>query len=286
MPILALLFGFSLFGIHFGNPSLPFKQTERFVVDVRQTMPLSVSTASGDITVVRGVAHQIEVTVVKRGQTPAQLAGLHVRRHVSDTAVSLQARYPSGCNWNCGQVSFRIAVPPMTRLTLVTSSGDVVVKQMSASVAATTASGDVQIDGAARSPQSWVRIKDSSGDISIADVTGTVSASDSSGDISASELSGSATLVSSSGDVRAAVSSLTAVKTLKLYTSSGDVWLGLPARPSVDLHAATASGSIRSNLGLSIHGKYGSRSVDARLGTGATAISLSTASGDIAIDAR
>ena len=265
MTLPAALFAITIFGMHFGGSPM-VKSTEHFSIPVGQQLPLDVRTNSGDITVVGGTQREIEVTVIKRAPSQAQLAQMHVDRRIGARAVHLATIFQPKCQWTCGDISFRITLPANTALALHTSSGDVQVRGMAASVSASTASGDIQIDGAAASRNDTVSIADSSGDISLQNVEGTVVA------------------VTSSGDVSMRDASTSALTKANLSSSSGDVSLFLPRNPSLLLKARTSSGSIRTNLGIHARVRYTSRRLSARLGTGRSTVKLFTASGDITID--
>ena len=263
MQLSAALLAVTIFGIHFGGS---LKSTEHFTIPLSRVLPLSVTTSSGDITVVGGSQREIVVTVIKRASSQAQLADMHVDRHIGARSIRLTTVFGNNCRWNCGDISFRISVPADATLKLRTSSGDLSIRAMRASLDAATSSGDVRIDGAAASRNDNVRVADASGDIQLRDTGGTVIAETSSGDVSFRD------------------PSMSELAQVRLSSSSGDVALYLPRTPSIRLTARTSSGSIDTNLGIRVHGRYASRYASAQLGTGTTKAELSTASGDITID--
>lgn len=265
MTLPAALFAITIFGVHFGGSPM-LKSTEHFSIPVTQQLPLDVRTNSGDITVRGGTQPEIEVTVIKRAPTQAQLAQMHVARRIGARAIHLATIFQHGCWWNCGDISFQITLPAKTALTLHTNSGDVRVRAMSASVGASTSSGDIHVDGAAAERNDVVNLSDSSGDITLRDIGGTIAAETSSGDVSLRDASTSA------------------LTRAKLSSSSGDVSLFVPRNPSIRLDAWTASGSIHTNLGIRVRGQYAAERAAAQLGTGRIQVHLSTSSGDITVD--
>ena len=265
MTLPAALFAITIFGIHIGGSPM-LKSTEQFSIPVTRRLPLMVSTNSGDITVVGSTQRTIEVTVIKRAPSKAQLAQMHVDRRIGARSIQLTTVFHDGCWWNCGDISFRISLPANTALTLHSNSGDLRISAMNASVNASTSSGDVRVDGAAAERSDVVKIADSSGDITLRDVGGNVAAE------------------TSSGDVNLRDASTSALTRVRLSSSSGDVSLALPRHPSIRLNARTSSGSIDTNLGIPVRGRYASAHATARLGTGRVKVSLSTSSGDVTID--
>ncbi|MDH2910430.1 MAG: DUF4097 family beta strand repeat-containing protein [Candidatus Eremiobacteraeota bacterium] len=265
MTLPAALFAITIFGIHFGGSPM-LKSTEHFSIPVTQQLPLDVRTNSGDITVRGGTQPEIEVTVIKRAPSQAQLAQMHVARRIGARAIHLTTVYQHGCWWDCGDISFQITLPAKTALTLHTNSGDVRVRAMSASVGASTSSGDIHVDGAAAERSDVVNLSDESGDITLRDIGGTIAAETSSGDVSLRDASTSA------------------LTRAKLSSSSGDISLFVPQNPSIRLDARTSSGSIRTNLGIRVRGQYAAERAAAQLGTGRVTVHLSTSSGDITID--
>lgn len=263
MTLPAALLATTIFGIHAGGS---VKSTEHFTIPLSTVLPLSVTTSSGDITVVGGSQREIVVTVIKRARSQAQLADMHVDRHIGAHSIRLSTALSNACRWNCGDISYRISLPADAALTLRTLSGDLRVRAMRANVDASNLSGDIVIDGAAASRDERVRVTDESGDIRLRDIGGDVVAENTSGDVSLHE------------------PSLSDLNQVRLSSVSGDISLYLPRKPSMRFTARTTSGSIDTNLGIRVRGRYADRHASAQLGSGTTKANLSTTSGDITID--
>jgi DUF4097 and DUF4098 domain-containing protein YvlB len=125
-------------------------------------------------------------------------------------------------------------------------------------------------------------------------VNGGISASSLGGDADLSTVNGSID-GSSSGQVRAKTvnGSVTArmgrtdwTGELELETVNGSVVVELPASASTDVHGATVNGSIESDFGLEVRGKWGPKKVSGTIGAGGRVLQLKSVNGSIQVRRR
>jgi len=301
------------------------EQTERFSrkVKIGRDGRFSLSNISGDIVVTAGSGDEVSIEAVKRTRGDrSELANLQIT--VDDRAgrVDVRSEYePNRTDrnrrGNSVSVDYTVTLPASASADLHSVSGSVKVTGVHGSLRAETISGDVTITDAPRLEGA----KTVSGDVSLTGVTadGDLTASSVSGNVRAKGLKARGLdLGSVSGDIN--VSDVTCdrlgVKSVsgnveyaggiarggryEINTHSGTVRLLLANPAGFELNGNSFSGSIRSELPLTIGGDSARRndaprgrrdgannhSMRATFGDGSATIVVRTFSGDIIIARR
>ncbi len=294
------------------------EQTERFSrkVKVGRDGRVSVENIAGEITVTGGSGDEVSIEAVKRTRRDrGELA--NVRIIVDDRAgrVDVRTEYDRfGRNNNDGvSVDYTIAVPSGVAVDVKSISGNVKVSSVQGAVRAESVSGNVTTAATPRLELS----KSVSGDVVLTDA-GTdadLTATSVSGNVRANGLKVRAIDAGSvSGDVvllnvtcerlgiKSVSGNLEYSGTLArngrydLNTHSGSARLTLSGSTGFELTANTFSGSIRSELPLTIGGDrdrdtgrrrgVNNRQIRATFGDGSAALTIRTFSGDIVIAKR
>ena len=295
------------------------EQTERFSrkVKVGRDGRVSVGNISGDITVTGGGGDEVSIEAVKR--TRGDQRGLaEVRIVVEDRAgrVDVRTEYPSDRgfrnNNNRVSVDYTLTVPSGTAVDMKSVSGSVKVTGVRGAVRAESVSGNVTTTDTPKVEQA----KSISGDVTLSGISidGDLSAGTVSGMVTAKGVKAhSLELGSVSGDV--VVNDVTCDRLNAKSVSGGFEYTGAITRGGVydvnvhsgnvrfvlsnpsgfELSASTFSGTIRSDLPLTIGGGSDSgarrrgmnnRSMRATFGDGSATLTLRTFSGDIVIAKR
>lgn len=300
------------------------EQTERVSRKVRvgRDGRVSIANISGDIVVIAGGGDEVSIEAVKRTSGDrSELGNVEVVIEERAGRVEIRAehnrvRSSRGRDGDSASVDFTVTVPASVSVDVHSVSGSVKVTGVRGSVRAESVSGNVTTTDT----PSLELAKSVSGDVSL-----TGAAAD--GDLAAGSVSGSVTakglkargldLNSVSGDVLltdVTCERLT-VKTVsgeveytgsivrngryEINSHSGDVRLTLSNPPGFELTANSFSGSVRSELPLTIGGSSTSdrnsrgrrdgseaHNVRATFGDGSATLSVRTFSGDIVIAKR
>jgi DUF4097 and DUF4098 domain-containing protein YvlB len=298
-----------------GRTSGP-EQTERFSRKVRigSDGRVSVSNISGNVVISAGSGDEVSIEAVKRARGGAgQLSNVRIDVEERGGAVYVRTTH-SGMNDRVS-VDYTITMPAAGTAEVHSVSGDVKVTGVRGAVRADTVSGNLTATDTPRLENA----KSVSGDVTVSGVTngGDLVAGSVSGNVTARSLKlRSLELSSVSGDLRAidvTCDRLTAKSTsggveytgaiarggsYDINVHSGDVRLMLENPSGFVLNANTFSGSIRSDLPLTIGGDSGARdqpgrrrsfsnrSMRATYGDGSATLTVRTFSGDIVISKR
>jgi lia operon protein LiaG len=221
---------------------------------------ISIHNVSGDIQVKGYDGETIQVKGFKEGKDRDRV---EVDDRSDGNHVELRVNYPHNCN---ASIRFQMEVPRAVRYRFDALS---------------TASGDIEVGGVTGD----VKVDSASGDVLIKDVSGTIHASTASGDVSINNVKGPVSASSASGDVEVQISRLEGTNRMAFSTASGDVSVKLPGNLDAEIEISSISGSIHTDFPIEIqepeHGP-GSHA-RGRLGSGATHLSLSSASGDVSL---
>jgi DUF4097 and DUF4098 domain-containing protein YvlB len=277
---------------------------------------LTLSNISGDITVTGGSGDEVSIDALKRGRgDQARLAAVRILVDDRPGRVDIRTEYDEMRRNNNVSVDYTITMPASATLEVKSISGSVKVTGVQGAVRAETVSGSVTTSGTPRLETA----KSVSGDIDLtnAGTDADLSAGSVSGSVRAKGLKArSLDLGTVSGDVvlvdvsceRLGVKSVSGTVEFSgtlarngrydVNSHSGTVRLTLGGNTGFELNANTFSGSIRSELPLTIGGDrdvnriedrrrgVNNRTIHATYGDGSAALTVRTFSGDIVIAKR
>jgi DUF4097 and DUF4098 domain-containing protein YvlB len=302
------------------------EQTERFSRKVRigRDGRVSISNISGDIVVTGGSGDEVSIEAVKRTRGDrSELARVEIIVEERAGRVDVRAehdrdRSDRGRRGDSASVDFTVTVPASAALDVHSVSGSLKVTGVRGAVRAETVSGNVTTTDT----PNLEHAKSVSGDVSLTGVAadGDLSAGSVSGNIIAKGLKARGLdLGSVSGDVtltdvtceRLTIKSVSGTVEYagaiarngryEINSHSGSVRLVLSNPSGFELNASSFSGSIRSDLPLTIGGDTGrdrgadrgrrregnnSHNMRATFGDGSATLSIRTFSGDIVISKR
>ena len=282
---------------------------------------LSVANISGDIVVTRAGGGDATVEIVKTARARTSEDAREVLGLVQvvvterDGRAEVKTVYPRGDemrrdnrrNVNVS-VAYTIAAPAGTRLTITSVSGSIRVADIKGDLTLNTVSGGVRIAGAGRIASA----KSVSGDVEIVDtqIDGAVEAQSVSGSVVLRKVTARRVeLGSVSGGViiqdvqseRVAAQSVSGNVEFggalarngryELTSHSGDVRIAVASNTGFELEANSFSGSVRSDLSLSMQGRDLSdrgrrRTLRGVFGDGSAVLNVTTFSGSIVISKR
>ena len=293
------------------------EQSDRFSRKIRigRDGRFSISNVSGDITITGGGGDEVSIEAVKhgRGRRP-ELDRVHIEVAERPGRVEVRTEYDRGDDRNDSvSVDYTIALPASAAVDAKSVSGTVKISSVQGVVRAESVSGDIVTSATPKIELA----KSVSGDVSLGGVTsdGDLSASSVSGNVAAKGLkargldlgtvSGNITISDASCDrldsksVSGNIEYSGAIARAGRYninTHSGTIRLALSGSSGFELIANTFSGSIRSDLPITIGGSqtgrperqgFGpGRSIRGTFGDGSASLSLHTFSGDVVIEKR
>ena len=298
------------------------EQTERFSRKVRigRDGRVSVQNISGDIVVSAGSGDEVSIEAVKHGRgDQSQLAA--VRILVDDRAgrVDVRTEYDNSRMFRNINVSvdYTLTVPAGASVDLKSISGNVKVTGIRGGVRAETVSGNVTSTDTPRVEQAKTISGDvtltgitTEGDLAVGTVSGTVHARNVkarglelgsvSGDVFVNDVTCERLNAKSVSGGFEYTGTISRGGVYDVNVHSGTVRFSLANPPGFELTASTFSGSIRSDLPLTIGGSSSSssssrngrqrgvsnRSIRATFGDGSATLTLRSFSGDIVISKR
>lgn len=303
------------------------EQTERFSrkLKIARDGRVSISNISGDIVVNTGGTDDVSIEAVKRTRGPqSELTRVRILVDERSGRIDVRTEHESTRNRDGDgdhvSVDYTVTVPASVGVDVKSVSGNVKVTGSRGSVRAETISGEVSATDTpklelAKSVSGNVTLSGVStdGDLAASSISGTVSArSVKVHELSLSSVSGDLKVTEVTCDRLAAKSVSGGVEyngainkggTYDINVHSGDVRLTLANPPGFVLNANSFSGSIRSDLPLTIGGdnssssqrdrdqrgrRFGisSHSMRATYGDGSATVTVRTFSGDIVIAKR
>ncbi|OFV87121.1 MAG: hypothetical protein A3J75_08005 [Acidobacteria bacterium RBG_16_68_9] len=274
---------------------------------------LDLANVSGDIVVTGGGGDEIKLEAVKRGRGNTEAEAKNqlplVTVEITERAgrAGVRTRYKEGERHIHVSVDYTVTAPAGTRVIVRSVSGDVKVTGIKDELDAESVSGDVTVVEAGQ----LARAKSVSGDVNIrgAAAESVLDASSVSGDVvvrgvkarrvEVSSVSGgaeltdvtceTATMKSVSGDV-AFTGSLAKAGRYEFKSHSGDVRVTIPGDMGFELEASTFSGTINSDLPLTVGGGKGAavsrRTIRGTFGDGSAMLNCTTFSGSVIIRKR
>jgi hypothetical protein len=294
------------------------EQTERFSrrIKIASDGRFTISNIAGDIVVTGGSGDEISIDAVKRTRGGQRgLASVHIEVDAHPGRVDVRTTHEA---WNDRvAVDYTVAVPAGVSVEARSVSGDVKVRSVQGSVRAETVSGNVTTSATsklelAKSVSGDVDLNDggTDGDLSVSSISGGIRARGlKAHGIDLRTVSGDMQLVdvncerlgarSISGGVEF-TGTLAKSGRYDLNSHSGTVRLALAGTTGFELTGDTFSGSIRSDLPLTIGGTAerspgdvgvrrrgrGARAIHGTFGDGSAVLTIRTFSGDITISKR
>jgi DUF4097 and DUF4098 domain-containing protein YvlB len=268
---------------------------------VNGPVTMDLTTGSGNITVRTGGSNQVVIHAVVRGNNDwfggdaeSAVRAVESNPPIEQSGNSIRIGYnlPDEAKRHVS-ISYEVTVPADTSLQAHSGSGNIGVEGLRKSAVVTTGSGDVNLRDIG--PQSNAR--SGSGTIKGQDIALPFTARTGSGGVQA-ELTGSgnADVESGSGEVRLRgikgglrartgsgdISVDGAVQSgWDLHTGSGSVRLSLGSGQGFNLYARTGSGSIHSDLPITMQGNLNRHELKGAVKGGGPELEVSTGSGDI-----
>lgn len=277
---------------------------ERFdrTLSVSGTVNLDLTTGSGDVVIKAGGANQVVIHGTVRGNNEWFSS--------ADSAVHQVATNPpiqqSGSSIRIGydlpedakrhvSISYEITVPATTAVQAHSGSGEVQVTGVRSEVEAHSGSGEIRL----RDLGSRVNVQTGSGNISAENVGAPFDAQTGSGDIEA-DLTGAGNVDVHTGSgtirvkgIKGGIQAHTGSGDIeadgdvtgswRLHTGSGAVRMALGSGSGFNLDVHTSSGSIHSDLPITVQGSLGNHELKGAVRGGGPSVEVSTSSGDVDI---
>jgi DUF4097 and DUF4098 domain-containing protein YvlB len=285
-------------------PSLLHARTEGHfdrTLTVSGAVSLDLTTGSGDVIVKAGGTNQ--VVIHGRVQSSGWFSDQeNAVRQVESNPPIQQSGSSIRIGYNLSEdvkrhvaISYELTVPADTAVQVHTGSGGVEIDGVRSQVEATSGSGDLRL----RDLGNRVHVQTGSGGIRAQDVSAPFYAHTGSGDIDAQlNGSGDVDIQTGSGSVQ-----LRGVKgglhartgsggiqvegsvagAWQLHTGSGNIRLAIGSGSGFNLHVHTGSGSIHSDLPITVLGTMGLHELKGAVGGGGPEVEVSTGSGDVEI---
>ena len=271
-------------------------------LQVSGTVSLDVTTGSGDVTIKAGGTDK----VVVHGTVHSNNDWFSNAENAIHTVESNPPIQQNGSSIRIGydlpedvrrhvSISYQITVPADTTVQAHSGSGSLGVEGVRAEVQAQTGSGEIRVrDIGGRS-----RVQTGSGSIRVANVAAPFYAHTGSGDIEA-ELTGSGDVDVQTGSggihlrgvkgglrARSGSGDLTADGSVggswSLHTGSGSIRLAMGSGSGFNLDVHTSSGSIHSDLPITVQGSLGRHELKGAVRGGGPEVEVSSGSGDVDI---
>jgi DUF4097 and DUF4098 domain-containing protein YvlB len=264
---------------------------------------LELTTGSGEVIVKTGGSNQVEVHAKIRssndwwgGDADSAIRSVESNPPIVQSGSSIRIGFnlPEDAKRHVS-IAYELTVPPDTTLQVNTGSGEISVQGVRATAKLHTGSGDIRAQDLG--PQS--RMETGSGSIHADAVAAPVYASTGSGSIQADLTgsgdvdvhtgSGSVRIRGVNGGLRARTGSgeLDADGNVKgswqLHTGSGNVRMALSSSGGFELNVHTGSGSIHSELPITVQGTFGRHELKGTVRGGGPEVEVSTGSGDVSI---
>jgi len=294
--LLALLVPISVFARAEGQ----FDRT----LSVSGAINLDLTTGSGEVIVKTGNSNQVQIHGRVRSSNDWWGSGDYESavRSVESNPPIVQSGNSIRIGFNLPEdvrrhvaISYELTVPADTTLQVNTGSGEIAVEGVRASAKLHTGSGEIR--ARELGPQS--RMETGSGSIRAESVAAPMYASTGSGSIQA-DLSGSGDIEMHTGSgsirvrgvngalrARTGSGGLDADGSVKgpwqLHTGSGTVRMALSSSNGFELNVHTGSGSIHSDLPITVQGTFGRHELKGAVRGGGPEVEVSTGSGDIEI---
>lgn len=287
-------------------PAMMFARAEgKFdrTLTVSGAVTVDLTTGSGNVTVRTGSSNQVVIHGVVRGSndwfsgdTDNVVHAVESNPPIEQSGNSIRIGYnlPEEAKRHVS-ISYEVTVPADTSLQAHSGSGSIGVEGLRRTVVVTTGSGDVSLRDLG--PQSNART--GSGSIKGQDIALPFTARTGSGGVQADLTgTGNADVESGSGDVRlrgvkgglharTGSGDITVDGNVQngwnLHTGSGSVRMSVGSSQGFNLYARTGSGSIHSDLPITMQGSLNRHELKGTVHGGGPEVEVSTGSGDVEI---
>ncbi|HEY1938224.1 MAG TPA: DUF4097 family beta strand repeat-containing protein [Candidatus Angelobacter sp.] len=294
-------------------------------LQVNGTVDLEVISGSGNITVHQGGAGSVAVTAKIHANNGSWLFG---SGNVEERIHKIEANPPieqQGNTIHIGKIEDRdltrnisidydVTVPPQTKLSSRTGSGDQTISGLQLPMTAKTGSGNITVERITAD----TRVGSGSGDLKINSIKGVLNAETGSGNVRANDINGDVFANTGSGDVEVRQSNGGSVKAQtgsgnirlhgvkgglradagsgnieaegeptsdwRLDAGSGNITLKVPSNASFNIDARTSSGSLRVNHPYTTQGTVAHNHIQGKVGNGGALLDVHTGSGDIEVE--
>jgi DUF4097 and DUF4098 domain-containing protein YvlB len=296
-------------------------------LQVNGTVELEVSSGSGNINVHQGGEGSVSVTAkIHSNNGTSWLFG---SGNIEERIRKIEQNPPivqQGNTIRIGRIEDRelarnisidydVTVPPQTRLTSHTGSGDLTISGLQQAMTAKTGSGNVTVDRISAE----TRVSSGSGDLKINSVKGILYADTGSGNIHADDIAGDVFANTGSGDIEVRQSAGGSVKAQtgsgnirlhgvkgglradagsgniqaegeptsdwRLGAGSGNITLKVPTQASFNIDARTSSGTLKlNNHQVTTQGTLARNHIQGKVGNGGVLLDVHTGSGDIEVE--
>ncbi len=258
--------------ILFLTSSMAFSQEEVVVLDQRKVTKtydmksgdkLYVENSSGEVKINPWNKNKIEVTMTRRGRR--EDIEVYVDRKKGGIEIEVEHYRGDWRDGRSGSVYLDIKIPGNTETDIRSSSGDIIINDLSGAVEASASSGDILIRGV----KNDIRANASSGDIEIEKVTGNIDVHTSSGSITLESISKEIEADASSGRIEIIASGCKIMDVssssgrldvelndtdnqgeYEFQASSGSIILSVPANTKADVTARARASSLHSDFDI------------------------------------
>ncbi|HEV7521166.1 MAG TPA: DUF4097 family beta strand repeat-containing protein [Candidatus Angelobacter sp.] len=296
-------------------------------LQVNGTVELEVASGSGNINVHQGGAGSVSVTA--RIHASSGASWLFGSGNIEERIHKIEQNPPivqTGNIIRIGRfedrdlaknisIDYDVTVPPQTRLTSHTGSGDQTISGLQLPMTAKTGSGNVTVERVAAE----TRVSSGSGDLKINSIKGILYADTGSGNIHADDIAGDVFANTGSGNVEVRQSAGGSVKAQtgsgniklrgvkgslradagsgdiqaegeptsdwRLGAGSGNITLRVPSQASFNIDARTSSGTLKlNNHQVTTQGTLARNHIQGKVGNGGVLLDIHTGSGDIELE--
>ena len=224
-----------------------FSATEERVThqtfDLNERGTVELSNVNGDVTIRGWDKKQVDLKATKRGPSD-YLDDIEIKIDASPDRLTIETKYPRRRRETNVSVEYELMVPKHAKLDSITN-----------------VNGAIDVSGV----QGEIRINTVNGS---AEMMGTTSS------VEAETVNGNITVKWSEFPSNGAV---------KMRTVNGSLELELPPNVNADVEASSMNGSIHTDFPITVQGRFLSRRLEGKIGSGGSSIDLSTINGAIDI---
>ena len=221
--------------------------------DFHRTVPLganghvSLDNINGNVEITGWDRNEVQIDAVKTARDQQRLDEARIEVNAGSSSVAIKTHYPEGqTNNNPASVHYVLHVPKGARID---------------------------------------KINLVNGSLDVQQVSGAIDAELVNGKIRASNLAGETKLSTVNGALDVTYASLNNVHGITLKSVNGSINLTLPPSANADVEASATIGSISTDFPLQVSGRFMSKSMSGKLGSGGVHIELSNVNGSIHLGA-